>query len=163
MRIILGLITLVFLVSCSEVKKPPKPDNLISKKEMINIILDVSLIRASEGSYKTKLKQEGFSIESYVYKRHDIDSAQFAMSNEYYSYDLDTYQDIYKKVEDSLNLLKTYYEEKRDSLTEERKKKRDSIPKGKRKPPSRRERELNKIKKDSLIVKKDSLILPKVH
>lgn len=129
MRIAIPILISLVLVSCHKVKRPPKPDNLISKKEMVNIILDVSLLRSAEGTNKTKVEKEGYTIENYVYERHNIDSLQFALSNDYYSYDLETYEDIYKQVEDSLTSLKAHYESKRDSVMEGRKnkKKKDTL------------------------------------
>lgn len=149
MRIVVGILITLILVSCHKVKKPPKPDNLISKKEMVNILLDISLLRSAEGANKIKIQNEGYTVESYVYKRHNIDSAQFALSNNYYSYDLDTYKDIYKQVEDSLTSLKEFYEFERDSMMEGRgKKKNDSVVLPKR-----------RVFKDSLRNRRDSLII----
>lgn len=149
MRIVVGILITLILVSCHKVKKPPKPDNLISKKEMVNILLDISLLRSAEGANKIKIQNEGYTVESYVYKRHNIDSAQFALSNNYYSYNLDTYKDIYKQVEDSLTSLKEFYEFERDSMMEGRgKKKNDSVALPKR-----------RAFKDSLRNRRDSLII----
>lgn len=128
MRIVVGIFITLVLVSCHKVKKPPKPDNLIPEKEMVNILVDISLLRSAEGANKTKIERKGYNIESYVYERHNIDSVQFTLSNEYYSYDLDTYQSIYQEVEDSLISLKEFYQNKRDSIMEGRKsKKKDSV------------------------------------
>lgn len=151
MRIaVVGIVIVLVLVSCHKVKKPPKPDNLIPKNEMVNIILDLSLLRSAEGSNKAKTQTEGYTVETYVYKRHNIDSLQFALSNDYYTYDLETYQDIYKQVEDSLTSLKEFYTQKRDSIMERRKKsKKDSVVVPKQ-----------KTFKDSLWKSADSLIEP---
>lgn len=113
----------IMAVSCSHVNKPKKPDNLIPKKEMVNILLDISLLKSAEGVSKVRLESNGYNTESYVFKRHGVDSIQFALSNEYYSYDLDTYLDIYTKVGDSLAKLKTYYEEKKQEEIQSKKKK----------------------------------------
>lgn len=150
MKNFLGFIVIIlFLVSCAKVKRPPKPDNLIPKGKMVNIILDISLLRSSEGSNRVKLKKEGYNAESYIYKKHNIDSLQFVKSNEYYSYDLDAYKDIYQKVEDSLEALKVFYEGKRDSIMEGRREKSDSISPKKEELPEVRERKLKEVK-DSL-------------
>ena len=149
MRIVVGIISTLILVSCHKVKTPPKPDNLISKKEMVNILVDISLLRSAEGANKIKIQNEGYTVESYVYKRHNIDSAQFTLSNNYYSYDLETYKDIYQKVEDSLTSLKEFYEFKRDSMMEGRgKKKNDSVILPRK-----------KMFRDNLQKKRDSIII----
>ena len=128
MKKILGVVMVIALLSCNNVKKPKKPDNLISQKDMVNILLDISLLKSSEGVSKAKLENNGYTSESYIFKRHNIDSVQFALSNEYYSYDLNTYLEIYQKVEDSLKKLKTYYEEKKQDEIQDKKRK-DSIKK----------------------------------
>ena len=121
MRLVVAIILTILFVSCGNIDKPEKPKNLISKDKMANIILDISLLRSAEGTYKTKVENEGYSLEGYVFERHQIDSIQFALSNEYYSYDLDSYLKIYEKVEDSLKRLKEFYENERVEKTKERK------------------------------------------
>jgi len=126
MRLVVASILTIFLVSCGNIDKPKKPKNLIPKDQMAHIILDLSLLRSAEGTYKTQMEDEGYSLESYVYERHHIDSTQFVLSSEYYSYDLDTYLKIYEKVEDSLQKLKEFYENERTEKAKERRK-NDSI------------------------------------
>lgn len=121
MRLVVASILTILFASCGNIDRPKKPKNLIPKDQMAHIILDLSLLRSAEGTYKTKLETEGYSLESYIYSRHQIDSVQFALSNEYYSYDLDTYLKIYEKVEDSLQKLKEFYDNERVEKTKERK------------------------------------------
>lgn len=121
MRLVVASILTILFVSCGNIDGPKKPKNLIPKDKMAHLILDLSLLRSAEGTYKTKLETEGYSLESYIYSRHQIDSVQFALSNEYYSYDLDTYLKIYEKVEDSLQKLKEFYDNERVEKTKERK------------------------------------------
>ena len=104
------------------------------------------------------MEQEGYTVESYVYKRHKIDSTQFALSNDYYSYDLETYNEIYKQVEDSLTKLKEFYEYKRDSIMGGRKKekKKDSVTTR----PQRMFKDSLRQKRDSLIL--DSGVIPQI-
>ena len=56
----------------------------------------------------------------------EIDSLQFALSSDYYAFYIDDYDDIYKKVRDSLKLLKELLE-KQEEIEMEEKMKRDSI------------------------------------
>jgi hypothetical protein len=126
------IIFIYFLVSCSGNKKPDKPENLISKEKMVNVLIDMSLLSSAKGINKSKIENNGIMPESYVYKKHNIDSLQFVDSNAYYTYNLDEYQDIIKKVTDSLNKLRENYNTLVEEEAEE-KRKQDSIKRSKRK------------------------------
>ena len=47
MKNFVSFIILIILVSCSD-KPVQKPDNLLSKEEMENIIYDISILQAAE-------------------------------------------------------------------------------------------------------------------
>lgn len=129
------ILTLLLLVSCQKntIDKPKKPDNLISKDKMVEIIYDMSLITVAKGVNKRLLEDEGLNPREYVFKKHGIDSIQFIQSNNYYAYNLKNYDEIYTEVKLKLEKEKTYFneviaKEKRvnDSLKEERKNKLDT-------------------------------------
>jgi len=126
-QIVIILLSLV-LISCHGVDKPKKPKNLLSKKKMVAIIVDISLFTSAKGINKSELEKQGVLPEGYIYNNHSIDSLQFAKSNEYYSYDIEVYESIYQDVHDSLQALKAVYKRLVD---EERqtKKEKDSIKK----------------------------------
>ena len=130
------LFLILLLVSCGGEgkKRVKKPDNLIPKDKMADIIYDMSLLSAAKGVNRKLMEQKGVHPEKYVYKKHDIDSIQFAKSNEYYAFDLGTYEEIYKKVKLKLEKEKKHYselvqaEEKDiDSIKKERRSTRDSL------------------------------------
>lgn len=125
-RFILYITTVLLLVSCYSLNKPDKPKHLLSKKEMIHIILDLRLLASANGSNQILLQNEGIYTEDYVFNKYKIDSATFALSNNYYAYYVDDYDEIYTKVKDSLELLKKTFDE---LLLEEEaaKRKTDSI------------------------------------
>src|SRR5690606_14389666 len=129
-KIIFALTLVTLIISCSNPGKPKKPKDLISKDKMVNILLDVSLVNSAKGVNKTIMENNGLVPDQYIYKKYQIDSVQFMSSNMYYTYNLKEYEDIIKKVNDSLKKLKTKYNilvEK--EKTEERK--ADSIKKSK--------------------------------
>jgi len=126
---------MILIVSCgSEGKKRvKKPDNLIPKEKMVDVIYDMSLISAAKGVNRKLMEQRGVHPEKYVYEKHGIDSVQFALSNEYYAFDLDAYEEIYKEVKLKLTKNKKTYsdlvqveEKQRDSLNKMNRKNRDS-------------------------------------
>jgi len=149
-RFIIFLFTCLLLVSCYNIGKPEKPSHLLSKKEMVNIIIDLRLLASANGSNQIILKNRGIYSEAYVYEKYKIDSLTFAESNNYYAFHIEDYDEIYNKVKDSLEVLNKFYD---DLLVEEEKeaKIKDS---------------LNRIKvRDSLdlIKKKDSLKLLNIN
>lgn len=145
------ILVLFLFLSCknNKVIKPEKPDNLLSEKQMVDIIYDMSIMSGAKGVNKKLLEKEGINPETYIYELHNIDSIQFAESNNYYTYDLETYERVYAKVKRKLEADKVKF----DTLVSIEKRKRDSINKVKRE-----EIEANK-KKDSnkLKSKKSSL------
>ena len=104
-------IVLLFVVSCYKFKEPEKPKNLISKTDMVNILIDLKLIASVTSTNDIKiLDSANIKSENYIYKKYHIDSTQFALSNNYYAFHLEEYDDIYKKVKDSLEALSAFYE-----------------------------------------------------
>ena len=137
------IIILCLVFSCNNTlnqnNKPP--ENLISKEKMVDIIYDMTLINVAKGVNKSILENNGIIPEQYLFNKHSIDSMLFAKSNEYYSYDLKTYQTIYdnvkikleknkKIISDSIDILKQISGELSKKLINERKLKKiliDSI------------------------------------
>jgi hypothetical protein len=129
------IIILCLVFSCNNTlnqnNKPP--ENLISKEKMVDIIYDMTLINVAKGVNKSILENNGIIPEQYLFNKHSIDSMLFAKSNEYYSYDLKTYQTIYDNVKikleknkkiiiDSIEILKQISGEMSIKLIKESKK-----------------------------------------
>jgi|TARA_B100001094_G_scaffold52952_1_gene48449 hypothetical protein len=129
------IIILCLVFSCNNTlnqnNKPP--ENLISKEKMVDIIYDMTLINVAKGVNKSILENNGIIPEQYLFNKHSIDSILFAKSNEYYSYDLKTYQTIYDNVKikleknkkiiiDSIEILKQISGEMSKKLIKESKK-----------------------------------------
>jgi len=136
MKYLSYIIVILLIISCGGEgkKRIKKPDGLIKKDKMVDIIYDMSLVSAAKGVNRKLMEQQGVHPDQYVYEKHGIDSAQFAQSNEYYAFDLDAYEEIYKKVKAKLEKDKQQYtelvqkeDEERDSINRERRKTRDSI------------------------------------
>ena len=103
-----------------------KPDNLISEAEMVDIIVDLTLLNSAPGIDKSILEKKEIEPESYVYEKYAIDSIQFVASNNYYAHNIDAYQDIYANVKLKLNNKKEEYKLLNEKELKEKKKK-DSI------------------------------------
>ena len=101
MRKVILLFCCVFsFIGCND--GVPKPDNLIAKDKMIDILYDISLLEAIKaqnvnGGMSSKMSND------YIYKKYKIDSAQFAKSNKYYASDLEGYKTMFQMVKEKLN------------------------------------------------------------
>lgn len=129
MRTIIFLFVAVLLLGCSTSDRPAKPENLISKDKMSDVIYDVFVLNAAKGINKTILENHGIMPQEYVYKKHKIDSLQFAKSNDYYAYDTKIYESIIDKVKQKLEVEKA----KNEALILKEDKTRDSLNKIKKK------------------------------
>ena len=129
------IIILCLVFSCNNTlnQNNKQPENLISKEKMVDIIYDMTLINVAKGVNKSILENNGIIPEQYLFNKHSIDSMLFAKSNEYYSYDLKTYQTIYDNVKikleknkkiiiDSIEILKQISGEMSKKLIKESKK-----------------------------------------
>lgn len=112
------IIILSLVLGCNNSlnQEPIPPENLISKEKMIDIIYDMTLINVAKGVNKSILENNGIIPEQYLFNKYSIDSILFAKSNEYYSYDLKTYQTIYDKVKIKLEKNKNIINDSIDIL-----------------------------------------------
>ncbi|MEP1488218.1 MAG: DUF4296 domain-containing protein [Algibacter sp.] len=150
------LISIALLITtCYKYKEPKKPENLISKAKMANILIDLRLIKSVSGNNKKVLDTHYVKAAQYVYKKYNIDSLQFALSNDYYAFHVADYEEIYTKMKDSLDVLKKKYK----NLVEEEakaKRKADSLEKAEK---IIKAKEIEALK-DSLQIKTEGLIKP---
>ncbi|WP_425076702.1 DUF4296 domain-containing protein [Psychroserpens sp. S379A] len=126
-RIYLIIIIFGFCVACNKIEKPKKPDNLIAKEKMVDILFDVYVFNAAKVTNKRKLENNNVTPDVYIYKKHNIDSLQFVNSNEYYAFNINEYEDIIDKVETRIKTQKEKYQKEIDKEEAEKKKQRDSI------------------------------------
>lgn len=92
---------LFFVLSCDK-NSVAKPNNLIAKDKMIDILYDISILEA----IKVQNLKGGMNkkkANDYIYKKYKIDSVQFAKSNKFYASDLVEYKKMFEKVKDRLN------------------------------------------------------------
>jgi len=137
------IIVVIILVSCKSNGdiNPKKPDNLITEKEMVDVLYDMALLSAAKSTNRIILEERNVDPEGFIYSKYNIDSLQFAESNDYYSHDLDVYESIYQRVRNRLEEDKEKYQEEvnqeriqSDSLRDARKILKDSLGKN-FKPP----------------------------
>lgn len=100
------IVPLVFLISCSE-QKPESPSDLIPRKELVTIMIDMYLADAQAQSMITTDIEEATNVLPYykhVLEKHDVTLEQFNTSIRYYGRDKNELYAIYEEVLDSLNV-----------------------------------------------------------
>jgi hypothetical protein len=123
------------IVSCKQ-ESIPKPDNLLSKEQMANMLYDITLINAMKGVDKRKLDSSILHFDTYLYKKHKTDSAQFAISNNYYAANPLKYNEIYGMVSARLEKERKVVDKKMEA----EKQRRDSLQKAKKEEQIKRKK-----------------------
>lgn len=123
-KIISFAIIFTLVLSCTSNTIYKKPDNLIEKELMIELITQMQLANGAR-SAKNKKGVRKIEYMALVFKKFGIDSARFAESNLYYSSKIDEYANIFKEVKRNLDTLNKKHEAQRET--------RDSIKEIKRK------------------------------
>jgi len=95
------IVLLLILAGCQDVKYPEKPENLLSKEKMVQMLADAYIGNASRSkSYNNRiLRTNGVHLDSILYKKHQVDSLTFVKSNAYYASNLVIYTEIMTEVE----------------------------------------------------------------
>ena len=108
------ILILISFVGCNSVDRPKKPKDLIAKDKMSDIMYDLYILNAAKGVNRKLLELNGVMPLDFVYKKYNIDSLQFALSNTYYAYDTEVYAGLVDKVKIELEKNKVLYEKLND-------------------------------------------------
>ena len=123
-KIITFLGVIALLVSCKQ-EVIDKPEQLIERDVMVDIMYDLSILEAMKYQNPTTLDTFKINPREYILKKYKIDSLQFAKNNVYYAVDYKGYKLMFEKVTKRLDDNKT----KIDSLINfEKKKKKPALP-----------------------------------
>ena len=95
------LISLIF--SCKE-EVVKKPENLIEKEIMVDVMYDLALLEAIKYQSPNALQAHKINPDEYIYKKYKIDNTQFVQSNMYYASDYKEYKKMYDQI--NLRLVK---------------------------------------------------------
>ncbi len=85
------------VVSCTN-NTAEKPEKLIDQETMEKIIYDISMIQAIKGHDASLLPKNSINPKTYIYQKYQIDSTQFAQSNNYYSSNITLYKKMFDNV-----------------------------------------------------------------
>ncbi|MGI9546088.1 MAG: DUF4296 domain-containing protein [Flavobacteriaceae bacterium] len=106
MKRVIFLVLISIVLSCSE-KVIEKPENLIAKDQMVEIIYDLAIFNAAKKANASYLSNRKLEAMSFIYKKHGIDSIQFVKSDIYYASIPSEYEAMYKIVEARLEKEKS--------------------------------------------------------
>jgi hypothetical protein len=135
-KILLVLVLMFLFLSCKE-EAVAKPDRLIAKEKMIDIMYDIAVLEGIKYQNPASLDSNKINSVSYIYKKYKIDSLQLAQSNVYYSSDYVEYKNMYdtlvKRIERKKNLLDSVikkeqnFKNRKDSIQAKRRIKKDTL------------------------------------
>jgi len=138
----------LFLINCTSNTIIKKPDDLVSKDEMANILTDMFLASGGKNIKNIQLKRK-VNYFPLVYEKYHIDSTLFKESNFYYVSRIDDYQEILEKIDKKLKDLR--------KINQDEMAIQDSIKKNDRKIKKEGIAKLDSIKKNDRIIKEDEL------
>jgi hypothetical protein len=138
------LTLLVGFISCKD-EAVNKPDNLIAKDKMIDVMYDLSILEAMKYQNLASLDTYKVNPSQYIFKKYKIDSVQFAHSNIYYASNYTNYKEMYDDVIKRIEAKKTVM----DSLVKKEDEKLELL-----KADSIKKIKETLGKKDSLLLKK---------
>ena len=114
-------ILLILIMSCSN---QDGPSDLMSEQQMVDFLLDINIINSSR-AYRNNSDLNYYNIkDTFLYKKHNIDSLQFVNSNKYYSSNPKQYLRIYSNLQKKMRFIKDSIE---IELNKETKKIMDSL------------------------------------
>lgn len=127
-KLLFFISTSLILAACSNKGEFEKPEKLIEKETMENILYDLALLQALKGHSPKELAKNNVEARTYIYQKYKIDSMQFVQSNRYYSADIDGYKLMFDHVIQRLDKEKKAAKAIVKKETEAKKKKaKDSI------------------------------------
>lgn len=101
MKKIAFVFVLFAVFSCGK-KAVEKPENLIDKEVMADILYDLAIMQSAESNNPLFFLQNDVKVNEMIYKKYHIDSTSFAQSNRYYASDAHNYQKLFKKVSERI-------------------------------------------------------------
>ncbi|MDP2059426.1 MAG: DUF4296 domain-containing protein [Flavobacteriaceae bacterium] len=127
------------VVACQSIDDIKKPKNLIDKEKMADILYDIAMLNAGKSYSPVMMQESEIDYNEYIFKKHGIDSLQFAKSNAYYTDNLDKYLAVFTLVEDRIKAEKRKWSDtlvlekkRRDSIQELERKARDTVNRAER-------------------------------
>lgn len=128
----------IFFMGCTSNTIIKKPDHLIPKDQMVDLLTDLLIASGAENIKNIDLERN-VNYFPLVFEKYGIDSTRFKESNYYYTSKIDDHEEILKKVDERLKAMKKKLDDEiklRDSLkTDSLKDLRENLKKAPKKSP----------------------------
>ena len=95
----------IFFMACTSNTIIKKPDHLISKNQMVDLLTDMLIASGAENIKNSNLERN-VNYFPLVFEKYGIDSTRFKESNYYYTSRIDEYEQILQKVDARLKAMK---------------------------------------------------------
>lgn len=106
----IGILALICtFVACTSNTIYEKPENLIPKDQMVDIMTDLLLATGAKNTRNINLERK-INYYPLVFEKYNIDSTRFKESNLYYTSRIDDLDYIFSRVEKRLKDLKDLYD-----------------------------------------------------
>lgn len=136
-KIVIIISVLMFAVGCKK-ELVSKPERLVERDKMIDIMYDLSLLEAIKYQDPMSLDSSDTNPTRFILKKYKVDSLQFVKSNMYYAANYNDYKDMFDQI---------------SARIEKNKKKVDSLIKIEEKKKKLLEKKGKVVKKDSIEIK----------
>lgn len=123
---VIGLGFSLFFGACTSNTIIKKPNNLIPKDQMVDLLTEMLLASGAENVKNLDLQRK-VNYFPIVFEKYDIDSTRFKESNYYYTSRIDDYDEILGKVDERLKVLEQHYEKERKISDSIKRVQRDSL------------------------------------
>ncbi|WP_409417557.1 DUF4296 domain-containing protein [Flavobacterium sp. PS2] len=141
-KIVIIISVLMFVVGCKK-ELVAKPERLVERDKMIDIMYDLSLLEAIKYQNPMSLDSSDTNPTRFILKKYKVDSLQFVKSNMYYAANYNDYKDMFDEI---------------SARIEKNKKKVDSLIKIEEKKKKLLEKNGKAVKKDTIKKPKEELI-----
>lgn len=116
-RFLTSFLIMLVILACESKVNYQKPEKLIPKEQMIDLLFDMHMAVGSSNLPNLNLEKNR-NYMSLVYEKYGIDSTQFKLNNIYYTSNIEEYEEIFEEVERRLDRLKDSVYAAADSLYE---------------------------------------------
>jgi len=116
----------IFLMACTSNTIIKKPENLIPKEQMVDLLTDIFIADGGDNIKNLNL-QRNVNYFPFVFEKYQIDTTRFKESNYYYTSRIDDYDEILGKVDTRLKAFKKLYDDEIKSIDSLDRIKKDSL------------------------------------
>lgn len=108
----LTLLLITILFSCTKYGDNKTPDNLIPPEQMIDILVDIVLMKNIKRNGYAIKEKKNLLVDEYLFDKYGIDSLKLASSQQFYAKNPKKYIPIYKEARLKIEIIKDSVDQK---------------------------------------------------